>query len=66
MGTKPLTDLDGVAHLLKVPVRQAKELWHRGCFPGIKLSHKYLRFDPDEVLEAVKAHRKGMPKHVAT
>jgi hypothetical protein len=54
-----LTDLDGVGRLLGVPRRQAKELWLRGCFPGIKLSHKYLRFDPEEVLKAVKANRKG-------
>jgi hypothetical protein len=43
--------------MLGIPKRQAYELWRTGKFPGIKLSHKYLRFEPREVLRALK--RKG-------
>jgi len=49
-----LLDLDGLATMLKVPKRQAGELFRRGVIPGIKLSRKYLRFDPADVLRTLK------------
>jgi len=50
----PLLDFEGVAHLLSIPRRQAAELYRQGAFPGIRLSHKYLRFDGREVLRSIK------------
>jgi hypothetical protein len=52
--TPRLLDLDELAAMLKVPPRQAAELYRRGAFPGIKLSYKTLRFDPADVLRALK------------
>jgi hypothetical protein len=59
-----LLDFDGIAVVLGVPPRQARELYRRGCFPGVKLSRKYLRFDPADVLAAVK--RNGGRKNVTS
>jgi len=53
MATK-LLDLGQLAKMLGIPERQAAELWRRGLFPGVKLSRKYLRFDPADVLRALK------------
>jgi hypothetical protein len=50
----PLLDFNGVAKLLNVHPRQAEELYRQGAFPGIRLSHKYLRFDAAEVLRSIK------------
>ena len=49
-----LVDFVGLAEWLNIHPRQAEELFRQGAFPGIRLSHKYLRFDPAEVLKALK------------
>jgi hypothetical protein len=54
MKPEPLLDFDGVAKLLNIHPRQAGELYRQGAFPGILLSHKYLRFDGREVMRSIK------------
>lgn len=53
-----LLNMKQLSVLLGVPERQVGALYRRGLFPGIRLSHKYLRFDGAEVLAALKQHRR--------
>jgi hypothetical protein len=57
MKPAPLLDFEGVAKLLNIHPRQAEELYRQGAFPGLRLSHKYLRFDAAEVLRSIKAKK---------
>jgi hypothetical protein len=66
MNPESLLDFDGVAKLLNIHPRQAEELYRQGAFPGIRLSHKYLRFDGREVLRSIKKRKTKIYESVAT
>jgi hypothetical protein len=49
-----LLDANELAQVLAIPKRQVGELYRRGIIPGVRLSHKFIRFDPSDVLRSLK------------
>lgn len=54
-----LLSLDELAHKLQIHPSTARGLYRRKVIPGLKLGHRLLRFDYQEVLAALTA--KGDP-----
>jgi predicted DNA-binding transcriptional regulator AlpA len=53
-----LVDARGLAAVLSISPRQVAELSRQNAFPRIDLGHRTIRFDPSEVVKALKRHRR--------
>ena len=60
VGEKRLLGPEGLGKFLGVSADYARRLWKEGRIPGVLISRNILRFDPDEVVEALR--RKGPSK----
>jgi hypothetical protein len=54
MNSEKLIDLDELAAMLRIPKRSAYLLFFNRKIPAIKVNAKTLRFEPSEVLRALK------------
>jgi hypothetical protein len=61
MLTHKLVDAAGMAAVLETSERQIQEWYRAGHIPGIKLSRKCLRFDPRDVMRAIKKGKSSEP-----
>lgn len=49
-----LITLDELAHRLRLHPDTARGLYRRGVIPGLKLGHRTLRFEYNQVIEALR------------
>ena len=51
---KRLIGPDGLGKILGVSTALVRRMWKEGRIPGVPISRNILRFDPDEVVEALR------------